>query len=404
MIPIILSIVILSTGITNAFSLFGENKGKNTNRSNAVAVTVNGAKITEGQIEALAKQRAEETARSNPDFSLAEARKVIVWELVFTEIVLQKGKEANIDVNEAEIKDVIKSWAEIGHLSYDEFIKDPKNYENDLTEYKRAIKAQIMYGKLLLKEYGDKLNPTEEQMKAYYAENKDYYRTKEEFYIKYIDVIPEKDSNEPNLAKAQAKAKAEQILQRIRNGEDFDKLLESERSGKRPPSREEIETKLKQRLKEAQKKLDSNNPNDPNQRMARVDAKFYGLLLKDSQDGKDMNSPYEKTRSGKLPLTRTELRMYYSPEFENATIALKPEQISNVVESKRGFYIIKLIKHVEANIPSFEEVKEQVRQHVRNKPTEQAYYEYMQKIMQEADIKYTNEQDKIEIPSSPTRE
>ena len=138
--------------------------------------------------------------------------------------------------------------------------KKPKDYHDDFPEYQKSLKAQLLYGKLLEKEYSDKLKPTEEQMKAYYAANKDYYRTKEEFYIKYIDVIPEKDSNEPNQAKVQAKTKAEQILQKIRNGEDFDKLFESERSGKRPPSKEEIETKLKQRLKEAQKKLDSNNP------------------------------------------------------------------------------------------------------------------------------------------------
>jgi len=168
-------------------------------------------------------------------------------------------------------------------------------------------------------------------------------------------------------------------------------------------SKEEMETKLKQRLKESQKNLDPKNPKDPNQTMARVEAKFYELLLKDLQNGKDMNSPYEKRKNGNLPLTKTELRLYYSPEFENATVALKPEQISNVVESNHGFYIIKLIKYVEANIPSFEEVKEQVRQHARNKPTEQAYYEYMQKIMTEADIKYANEQDNIGIPSSKTQ-
>jgi parvulin-like peptidyl-prolyl isomerase len=408
MIPVVLSIVILSTGITNAFSLFGENKEKNTNRSNAVAVTVNGAKITEGQIEAIVNKRVSQTARSvpgrDPSEHHKEVRKIVMWELIFRELVFQKGKQNNIAVSDEEVTEMINKIAAQEHLSFDEYKQEIERYHDDFPEYQKSLKAQLLYGKLLEKEYSDKLKPTEEQMKAYYAENKNYYRTKEEFYIKYIDVIPEKDSNEPNQAKVQAKTKAEQILQKIRNGEDFDKLLESERSGKRPPSREEIETKLKQRLKEAQKKLDSNNPNDPNQRMARVDAKFYGLLLKDLQDGKDMNSPYEKTRSGKLPSTRTELRLSYSPEFEKAVLALKPEQISNVVEGKHGFYIIKLIKHVEANIPSFEEVKERVRQHASNKPTEQAYYEYIQKIMQEADIKYANEQDKIEIPSSPTKE
>jgi hypothetical protein len=277
-------------------------------------------------------------------------------------------------------------------------MKDPKNYENNLTEYKKAIKAQIMYRKLLLKEYGDKLNPTEDQMKAYYAENKDYYRTKEEFYIKYIDVMPAKDSNEPNQAKAQAKAKAEQILQKIRNGEDFDKLLESERDSKHSMTREEMEVKLKQKIKELREKSDSNNSDDRNKMMTRVLLGTYELQLKRLQYEPDMNSPYEKRKNGNLPLARAELGLYYSPEFENATVALKPEQISNVVESKRGFYIIKLIKHIDANIPSFEEVKEQVRQHASNKPMEQAYYGYMQKILIEADIKFNNEQDKIEFP------
>jgi hypothetical protein len=353
----VLSATILSAE-TGAFSLFGENKEKNANRSNVVAITVNGAKITEGQIVTIAKRREEETSKSNPDYN--QARKVVIWELVFTEVVLHKGKEKHISVSDKEVKETISQMAGI---PYEEFKKNSANYEGDFSGYQRTIKARIMYHKLLLKEYAGKLEPTEEQMKAYYNEHISEYRYQEpeKYRLKIIQCWFDEDTNNPYQTEALAKADAQEILRKLQKGEDFDVLNNAE-------TKAHIQRILKK----------------------------HGIGQSESDSEKDTNDTL---------LTKEWLRRYpFSPEFENAVLALKPGQISDIIQAGHCFCIVKFIERVdegEAIVKSFDEVKEQIHKYVYNKLSEDAFYGYMRKIMAEADIKFANEQDKIEMSSPP---
>ena len=69
--------------------------------------------------------------------------------------------------------------------------------------------------------YMDKLTadfaPSEDEIKAYYAENKDDYDT-----VSYYAVTVSDDSEEPSFAKA--KEQADGILAKVQAGEDFDKV------------------------------------------------------------------------------------------------------------------------------------------------------------------------------------
>ena len=165
---ILLSILIINSR-TFAF-LFGEEK--NTKDSRAVAVTVNGAKIYEDTLLRIAKHRAEETAQSNPDFELTQARNVVIGEMVLTEVIIQEGRKKLVWVADKEVQDLISRWE---GAPYDE-LKKNEGFKGDFYEYERGIKASaFIYPKLLLKEYSGKLEPTEEQMKTYYNQHINEY-------------------------------------------------------------------------------------------------------------------------------------------------------------------------------------------------------------------------------------
>ncbi len=110
------------------------------------------------------------------------------------------------------------------------------------------------------------------------------------------------------LSKEEARKKAQSILDRIRAGEDFAKLA-------------------------------GENSDDTESK------KMGGLLAKDDSGSED--SKYVQKGSGLVP------------EFENAAFALKPGEISGLVETDFGFHIIKVDNKRTAPLSS-EEVREQI--------------------------------------------
>jgi len=150
----------------------------------------------------------------------------------------------------------------------------------------------------------------------------------------------------PDLFKQPEQIKASHIL--IKVEPDADEIKKSE---------------AKQKIKKIQRELNKGGD--------------FAVLAKEFSEGPS------KTNGGDLDyFTRGQM----VKSFEDAAFALKPEEISNIVETQFGYHLIKVKdKQPEKTIP-YEDVKDDLAQHLKQEKTKQEVNEYIQKLREKSKI------------------
>lgn len=103
----------------------------------------------------------------------------------------------------------------------------------------------------------------------------------------------------------------------------------------------------------------------------------FGKLAKDfSQD------PGSKERGGEYVFPRGQMAM----EFETAAFAMRPGQISDVVTTKFGYHIIKVLERNPAKKVEFEKVKDRIRENLQQEEADKRLPAYLEKVKKEAGV------------------
>lgn len=74
------------------------------------------------------------------------------------------------------------------------------------------------------------------------------------------------------------------------------------------------------------------------------------------------------------------------PQFEQVAFALKPGEISEVVETQFGYHIIKLTEKKDAEPPKLEELKEKIATFLKGQKTQKAVFDYVTKLRKETKV------------------
>jgi len=301
-----------------------------------VAVTVNGFDITEEDVEEKIKPRLEQMAARNKQLPPAfieqlrtQMRKEALERMIVERLIDEQVKAAPIVVTEEDINDLIKTMAASQKMSVDDMKALIEASGQSFEQWKQQMQFEkgIAYQKLFESRFDDKVNITEEDARKYYSENQQQFEIPEQVRASHILIKPDtSDPNvEPALAKAAAKAKAEELLKQIKDGDDFAELALA-------------------------------NSGCPS-----------------------------SARGGDLGFFS---RGRMVPAFEEAAFALEVGQVSDIVETQFGYHIIKVTDRKDASATMFEQAKDDILKLLTQTRQAELAKEYIESLKAQANIVY----------------
>ena len=301
-----------------------------------VAVTVDGFDITEEDIEEKIKPRLEQMTARNKQMPPAfieklktQMRKDALERMIVERLIDEQVKAAQIVVTEEDVNDHIKAMAAAEKLSMEDMkaLIEASGQSFEQWRQQMQFEKRLAYQKLFESKFDDKVDITEENAREYYFENQQRFEIPEQVKASHILIKPDtSDPNvEPALAEAAAKAKAEDLLKQIKDGAGFAELA----------------------------KANSGCPSS--------------------------------VRGGDLGFFS---RGRMVPAFEEAAFALEVGQVSDIVETKFGYHIIKVTDRKESGTKTFEQEKDDLIAMLTAKKQSGLAKQYIESLKAEASIVY----------------
>jgi len=299
--------------------------------------TVNGKTIGEAELNvrvaATMKQLGPRLAGLPPQYAAQvqkQFRQQTLENLVAERLLDEQVVAAQIKITDADITaELTKMGAQLTPPKTLEDIKklveaDGINFE----QFKKDRGRGMGYRKLMESQWGDKTNVSDEEAKKFYDSNVKEFTKPEMVRASHILALSQpKDPNaDPNEVKAAAKAKAEKLLKLVKDGGDFAAIAKE-------------------------------NSEDPGSASKGGDLGFFprGKMVK---------------------------------PFEDAAFAMKPGQISDLIQTNYGYHIIKVTDHNDASVTPFEQVKAQIVAQLSGEKKNAIIKQYIQSLKDKAKIEY----------------
>jgi peptidyl-prolyl cis-trans isomerase SurA len=193
-------------------------------------------------------------------------------------------------------------------------------------DFKQNLRNQIITQQVIGKEVGSRLAINKDDEKKFYEEHKSELERPESIRLSEIlistDAKPN-DSTDGAQRLQAAQAKAEDLLAQIRKGAKFDEIA----------------------------KKNSDGPT--------------------AAQGGDLG----EFKRGTL-----------AKELEDKTFAMKPNDVSDVIRTKQGFVILKVIEHHNAGVPALSEIEPRIQDALYMRKLQPALREYLTKLREDAFI------------------
>lgn len=207
-----------------------------------------------------------------------------------------------------------------------------KGYEKSRAFKKQVqlIKDQLLANAYLTKEILEKVTVSDKEAEDYYEKNKKVFERPEQVRARHILIVIKQGAGDDE--KKAAKTKAEELLGRIKKGEDFAKLA-----------------------------------------------------------GEFSDDQGSKPKGGDLGFFAKNTMI---PAFDKAAFELEPGGVSGIVETSFGYHIIKVEEKKKAEIPPYETIKDEVKSLALQTAKQEKVSRFIDKAFKEAGVQFLMKSDK----------
>ena len=151
-----------------------------------------------------------------------ETRTKILDLLIDEEIAREKIRELGISMTPREIDEAIEDVKRENSLTQEELISGLKRQGMSYESYRESIKNELERMRLINFEVKSKIIIREEKIREYYNEHRDEFSIEEKVHLASIFLMQEDPSDQAEAHSL--RMKAEEILSRLKKGEDFGEL------------------------------------------------------------------------------------------------------------------------------------------------------------------------------------
>ena len=309
-----------------------------------IVAHVNNQIITKSEIERSKDQLRDEVktqSPNDPDKAFADREKDVLRDLIDQQLLIEKAKDLGISGDTELIKQLDQMRKDMKLPDLEALQKEAEKQGISWEDFKQTQKNQIITRKVIGEEVGGHLSISKDEEEKFYEEHKAEMEQPESVRLSEILVAPKAPaeapapSPDPNAAAsapaasaqpdaaalAAAEAKANDLLKQIHGGANFEDIA----------------------------KKNSDGPS--------------------AADGGALGT-FER---GKLAKT-----------IEDATFTLKSGEVTNVIQTKQGYIILKVVDHQQAGIPALKDALPKIQDALYYQKLQPALRAYLTKLREEA--------------------
>jgi len=321
-------------------------------RVNGQIVTNSGSDRSKDQL----KEECKQQDAANPDKCFADKEKDVLRDLIDQQLLLEKGKDLGISADTDLIKRLDQMRKEMKLDSMEELEKAAASQGISYEDFKQNMRNQIITQKVIGDQVGGHLSITKDQIQKFYDEHKNDMQQPEEIQLSEILVAPAKPQlpgNPPPPATPDPSVATDPAAQKA--AED------TARQAAEAASLSAAEAKATDLLDQIRK-----------------GATFEDIAKKFS-DGPSAAD------GGKLGIFK---RGQLAKELEDKTFAMKAGEVTDVIRTKQGYVILKVVDHQAAGIPPLKTVEPRIQDALYYEKLQPALRAFLTKLREDAYIDY----------------
>jgi peptidyl-prolyl cis-trans isomerase SurA len=335
--------------------------GQNSQVVEEIIARVNNQIITRSEFARSKDQLRDEVKAqdaANADQVYAEKEKDVLRDLIDQQLLLEKGKDLAITGDTDLIKQLDQMRKDMKLPDLEALEKEAEKQGISWEDFKQQQKNQIITRKVIGEEVGGHLSINKEEEQKFYDEHKSEMEQPEYIRLSEILIAPKPATPAaPPAADPSATAGAA-----------------TGATGSTPAA-----TAAADEAKQA--------PDEAALNAARTKAND---LLKQINDGANFEDVAKKYSDGPSAADGGALGMFkrgqLAKELEDKTFAMKSGEVTDVIRTKQGFVILKVLDHQQAGIPPLKDIEPKIQDAIYMEKLQPALRTYLTKLREDAYI------------------